>query len=117
MPRYCGSSMNASMSLLSRWSACSISAVPPPRIHSGTSCPCSSSCSSPMMVRLSSRRQLTKDSLQGRVSFSRRGLQCSIGGCEDAPRNTVHLGELKNQFRLHIGEESRDVDFPLPALS
>src|SRR5436190_24154415 len=69
------------------------------------------------MVRLSSRRQLTKDSLQGRVSFSRRGLQCSIGGRKDAPRNTVRLGELKNQFRLHIGEESREVDGPSLAIS
>src|SRR3954471_16755215 len=117
MPRYCELSMRASMSLLKRWSACSIRAVPPPRTHSGTVCPCCASCSSPMMVRLRSRRQLIKDSLQGRVSLAGRRLRCAIGRCEAALRNTVHLGEFKNQFRRHIGEESRDVDRPWLALA
>jgi hypothetical protein len=33
------------------------------------------------------------------------------------PRDTVHFGELQNQFRLHIGEEGCDVDRPWLALS
>jgi hypothetical protein len=34
-------------------------------------------------------------SLQGWVGFPGRGIHCPIGGCKDAPRNTVHLGEFQ----------------------